>query len=434
MSIKGVFQARCCSQFRQWWARCPCSRRTSGGRCSCTGPGRCEPSGHWPRNQTCPGVSCCSRAAVDARSLPPAGAGSWPLWSANGRGDNKQHLQRFIFHCLGKVSGIWILTGTLWLDWSHLHNDQFALGVAQIMQLLTKTQSHCRVGSRKLPLLVQLQSWNTQSTWTAVRTIFVIIMIFIAVSIDEKCMCFELLKWLNMEAHLEETFQCQKSWRQRPSQVSKAWDCIASPPLPARSRRLGSGTTFWWRCRPGWHVPARLSPGGPGAYAWHGAGGHTLWAQQRGNEHSACCLNCIELHDQGAAVGRCGSLRDKWQTWCSSVFLRSRNWSSSGRKLEQRTFGELCRLEIIMTQKEMCGAVLLLLWMSDYGAYVIMTRSWRTSMNTWADVAWWQRVLMQRESCEIREGIMSHGAYHNSGHAQPLSCHYFAASSEKIFL
>lgn len=108
MSIKGVFQARCCSQFRQWWACCPCSRRTSGGRCSCTGPGRCEPSGHWPQNQTCPGVSCCSRAAVDARSLPPAGAGSWPLWSANGRGDNKQHLQRFIFLCLGKVSGIWI--------------------------------------------------------------------------------------------------------------------------------------------------------------------------------------------------------------------------------------------------------------------------------------------------------------------------------------
>lgn len=46
---------------------------------------------------------------------------------------------------------------------SHLDDDQFAFGIAEIVQLLSKTQSHCGIRSRKLAVLVQLQSWNRQS-------------------------------------------------------------------------------------------------------------------------------------------------------------------------------------------------------------------------------------------------------------------------------
>lgn len=37
-----------------------------------------------------------------------------------------------------------------------LHNDQFALGTAVIVELLSKTQSHCWIRSRDLTLLIQL--------------------------------------------------------------------------------------------------------------------------------------------------------------------------------------------------------------------------------------------------------------------------------------
>ncbi len=74
-----------CSQFRQWWACCPCSRLASGGRCSCTSPGRCGPSGLKQDYQASPGLCCCCRTGNAACSLRPAGAGSLPQWSAMGR-------------------------------------------------------------------------------------------------------------------------------------------------------------------------------------------------------------------------------------------------------------------------------------------------------------------------------------------------------------
>lgn len=46
------------------------------------------------------------------------------------------------------------------VDGSHLHDDQLVLGAAEIMELLSETQSHGGVWSRNLTLLVQLQSWN----------------------------------------------------------------------------------------------------------------------------------------------------------------------------------------------------------------------------------------------------------------------------------
>lgn len=71
---------------RQWWACCPGSRLTSGGRCSCTGPGRCAPPAQRQHYQTCPGSGCCSRPASAARSPTPAGAGSSAHWSVGEAG------------------------------------------------------------------------------------------------------------------------------------------------------------------------------------------------------------------------------------------------------------------------------------------------------------------------------------------------------------
>ncbi len=146
-----------------------------------------------------------------------------------------------------------------------------------------------------------------------------------------------------MDAHLEETFLCQKSWPQHPSPACMAWGCIVSPLHPARSRRHGSGKAFWWRCPLGWHGPAHLSPDGQGACAWHGAGDRTRWARLGGNKHSACCLSCTGCNDPGAVVGRFGSLQSDWPLCCASAFLHSRSWSSFGRKLERRELSELCK-------------------------------------------------------------------------------------------
>lgn len=99
--VRSYWQVRHCPQVRQWWARCLCSRPTSGGRCSCTSPGRCEPSGQWPRYQASPGFGWCSKAGSAACSLCPAGSGSLPHWSAvdrwHGKSDfffklNRQHV------------------------------------------------------------------------------------------------------------------------------------------------------------------------------------------------------------------------------------------------------------------------------------------------------------------------------------------------------
>lgn len=46
---------------------------------------------------------------------------------------------------------------------SYLNNDEFVLCIVEIMKLLSKTQSHSWVWSRKLTILVKLQSCNTQS-------------------------------------------------------------------------------------------------------------------------------------------------------------------------------------------------------------------------------------------------------------------------------
>lgn len=80
-----------CLGLRQWWACCPGSRLTSGGRCSCTGPGRCEPPAQQRHYQTHPGLRCCSRAASVACSPSPAGAGSSAHWSVvQGRHNSKK--------------------------------------------------------------------------------------------------------------------------------------------------------------------------------------------------------------------------------------------------------------------------------------------------------------------------------------------------------
>lgn len=50
------------------------------------------------------------------------------------------------------------------IDASHLHDDQFVLGAAEVMELLSKTQGHCWIWGRNLTLLVQLQSWNTHKS------------------------------------------------------------------------------------------------------------------------------------------------------------------------------------------------------------------------------------------------------------------------------
>ena len=130
------WQVCCCSQFRQWWACCPCSRLTSGGRCSCTSPGRCEPSGRWPHYPASPGSGCCSRAGSDACSLPRAAAGSSPQWSVIGRGGRKMWFISNIFQRLDFLSResvktplsrlkniethvvIWLLVPAQWSVWS----------------------------------------------------------------------------------------------------------------------------------------------------------------------------------------------------------------------------------------------------------------------------------------------------------------------------
>lgn len=56
-------------------------------------------------------------------------------------------------------------------DGSHLHDDQFVLGAAEIMELLSETQGHCWIWGRKLTLLVQLHSWTTQNKTDGLRAI-----------------------------------------------------------------------------------------------------------------------------------------------------------------------------------------------------------------------------------------------------------------------
>lgn len=57
-------------------------------------------------------------------------------------------------HCLQQVLAI---------HHSDLHNDQFGLGIAEIVELLSKTQSDCGIRSRELTLLVQLKSLKKPS-------------------------------------------------------------------------------------------------------------------------------------------------------------------------------------------------------------------------------------------------------------------------------
>lgn len=70
-----------CSHLRQWLACCPC-KLAFEEHCSCTDPGRCEPSGQWPHHQTSLGLGCCNKAGHDACSLSQARAGSSLKWSA----------------------------------------------------------------------------------------------------------------------------------------------------------------------------------------------------------------------------------------------------------------------------------------------------------------------------------------------------------------
>lgn len=46
---------------------------------------------------------------------------------------------------------------------SYLHNNEFTLGTAEIMKLLSKTECHCGIRGGILTLLVQLQSWTDKS-------------------------------------------------------------------------------------------------------------------------------------------------------------------------------------------------------------------------------------------------------------------------------
>lgn len=46
---------------------------------------------------------------------------------------------------------------------SYLHDNEFTLGTAEIMKLLSKTECHCGIRGRILTILVQLQSWTNTS-------------------------------------------------------------------------------------------------------------------------------------------------------------------------------------------------------------------------------------------------------------------------------
>lgn len=120
-------------------------------------------------------------------------------------------------------------------DGSHLHNDQFVLGAAEIMELLSKTQSHCGIWGRNLTLLVQLQSWSVQKKTNVLRAFAVT---------DSMALLTRGTRTpkLNPQTHPGETSQCQRSSQQRPSPVCRAWGYTAAPPQPAPSRRLCSGT------------------------------------------------------------------------------------------------------------------------------------------------------------------------------------------------
>lgn len=54
-------------------------------------------------------------------------------------------------------------------DGTHLHDDQFVLGAAEVKELLSKTQGHCWIWGRNLTLLVQLKSWKTQKKTNVLR-------------------------------------------------------------------------------------------------------------------------------------------------------------------------------------------------------------------------------------------------------------------------
>lgn len=175
---------------------------------------------------------------------------------------------------------------------------------------------------------------------------------------------FEVLNtWMFTRAHLERTCPCQISWQQNPCRVCKAWGRTVSSHPPARSRKHDSGTAFWWRCPPGWHEPARLSPGGPGACAWHGAGVQIQWDRRGGSERSACCPNCRGHREPGAAAGISYSLRNDWPSCSASAFLCSKSWSTSGKKLESRTLGKF--LQIKKRKKERPKYTLFALNQSD---------------------------------------------------------------------
>lgn len=104
--------------------------------------------------------------------VPIAG---WPLWTTVAAQVlvNASHL--VCGHIIGHVQ-VWIvgvglgaahvhcLQQVLAVHHSDLHNDQFALCTAVIIELLSKTQSHCWIRSRNLTLLIQLQSLNKPSS------------------------------------------------------------------------------------------------------------------------------------------------------------------------------------------------------------------------------------------------------------------------------
>lgn len=137
-----------CSHLRQWLACCPC-KLAFEEHCSCTDPGRCEPSGQWPHHQTSLGLGCCNKAGHDACSLSQARAGSSLKWSAMRR----KKMMFFVFSQNKAKHSEWDM---LSFHMFYLDDDQFVFGTVVIMQLFSKTQSHCWIRSRNLTLLVQL--------------------------------------------------------------------------------------------------------------------------------------------------------------------------------------------------------------------------------------------------------------------------------------
>lgn len=244
---------------------------------------------------------------------------------------------------------------------SYLHDNEFTLGTAEIVKLLSKTERHCGIRGGILTILVQLQSWtntslfkikplresNDSSSYILLSALSIREEIYVFSSdYSSTRLLFEVLNtWMFIWAHLERTCPCQISWQQNPCRVCKAWGRTVSPYPPARSRKHDSGTAFWWRCPPGWHEPARLSPGGPGACVWHGAGVQIQWDRRGGSERSACCLNCRGHCEPGAAGGRSCSLRNDWPSCSASAFLCSKSWSTSGKKLESRALGKFLQIK-----------------------------------------------------------------------------------------